>query len=107
MDNFPKIKLARQRIHQWHGGVVYGNGLTVEDQVLGTADAVAFFYKEDDIANVLLGACIHKALDPKSLNVGAQDNDADSLVRDFGLRAAVIDRVEECTNRLVVLDFIR
>ncbi len=69
-----KIELAKKRAHTWHDGVVYGGGMVMTEQLLGTADKIAQYYEGADKDDVLLAAYLYKAQETKRLNDATNKN---------------------------------
>ncbi len=84
--------LAVKRVQDWHGDVVYGGGLVMTEQLIGTVNKIKKFYKGSNEDNILLAAHLYKAIDRKRLNedtteiikqAGLYDENADFLTRAF------------------------
>ena len=68
MDKIPLAELAEKRAHSWHDGVVYGGGLVMTEQVLGTAQNIGEYYNGSNQWETWLAAFLYKAREIKRLN---------------------------------------
>ncbi len=60
-----KLAKALELATNWHSGVVYGGGMKMLEQVIGTYTHILDKYKEDDIQEVLMTALLSKAWEHK------------------------------------------
>lgn len=68
------LKKAIQNVLRWHEGVVYGGGLVMTDQLVGTACCIRDHYKGYNKNELILAALLSKAWEKKRHNEESKAN---------------------------------
>ncbi|MBR5130125.1 MAG: hypothetical protein IKV03_02750 [Alphaproteobacteria bacterium] len=89
MTDLSKLSLAIERAFSWHKGVEYGCGLSMTNQLNGTANAIDQFYTGSDKKDILITALLSKAWEASRQNEITKNNPQsrtsyEALVEDFG-----------------------